>query len=110
MVACVIMYCYIAANDKTVTAVYQYLMLNAKNLGGDGQKCKGVVGGQRTSAVRVDADGSLYSALQFTCGPKTIAVPTGRCGPSPLISVVQFGCRERSNDNSTMMPMKPPAQ
>lgn len=92
------MYCYIAANDKTVTTVYQYLMLNAKNLGGDGQKCKGMVGGQRTAAVRVDADSSLYSALQFTCWP------------SPLLSAVQFGCRERSKENLTIMPIKPLAQ
>lgn len=64
------MYCYIAANDKTLTTVYQYLMLNAKNLGGDGQKCKVMAGGQRISAVRVDADGSLYSAPQFTAGQR----------------------------------------
>ena len=69
---------YFAANDKMVTPFYQYLMLNANNLDGDGLNFKD------------------YGVPISPAAPKTNAVPTGRCGPSTFTL-----CRSSSPLRST---------
>jgi hypothetical protein len=53
---------YSTANDKTVTPFYQYLMLNAKNLDGDGLNFKGYGRVAEDFSSEVDVDSRLYYA------------------------------------------------
>lgn len=53
---------YSTANDKTVTPFYQYLMLNAKNLDGDGLNFKGYGRLAEDFNHEVDVDSRLYYA------------------------------------------------
>lgn len=53
---------YSTANDKTVTPFYQYLMLNARNLDGDGLNFKGYGRLAESFSSEVDKESRLYYA------------------------------------------------